>query len=73
VKLICDVRRLGRMIAESRCHDSTPVQRAKTFGLPEWLRKLRPDLAAAEQIARWQRIVDHLVVAGDYRMADQVG
>jgi hypothetical protein len=43
---------------------------AKTFGLPEWLRKLRPDLAAGEQIARWQRIVDHLAVAGDYRMAD---
>jgi hypothetical protein len=29
------------------------------------LRQLRAEFAAQEHIARWQRIVDHLVVAGE--------
>jgi len=45
-------------------------QCASTFTLPEWLRERRPDLAPGEQIARWQRVVDLLVVAGDTRVAD---
>ena len=43
---------------------------ASTFTLPEWLRERRPDLVATEQAARWQRVVDLLVVAGDTRVAD---
>lgn len=45
-------------------------QCASTFTLPEWLRERRSDLAPGEQIARWQRVVDLLVVAGDTRVAD---
>jgi hypothetical protein len=41
-----------------------------TDTLPEWLRERRPDLTTGEQSARWQRVVDRLVVAGDSRVAD---
>ena len=41
-----------------------------TFTLPEWLRGLRADLTTPEQVNRWQRIVDALVVSGDTRVAD---
>jgi hypothetical protein len=43
---------------------------AQTFCLPEWLHERRVDLVIDEQLARWQRIVDLLVVAGDARVAD---
>jgi len=43
---------------------------ASTFTLPEWLRERRPDLVTPDRIARWQRVVDLLVVAGDTRVAD---
>lgn len=43
---------------------------ASTFTLPEWLREVRADLLTEDQIARWQRVVDLLVVAGDGRVAD---
>lgn len=43
---------------------------ANTFTLPEWLRERRADLVTDEQLARWQRVVDLLVVAGDSRVAD---
>lgn len=43
---------------------------AATSTLPEWLHERRVDLAADDQIARWQRVVDLLVVAGDSRVAD---
>jgi len=43
---------------------------ASTFTLPEWLHERRPDLTADADIARWQRVVDLLVVAGDNRVAD---
>lgn len=43
---------------------------ANTFTLPEWLRERRADLVTDEQLARWQRAVDLLVVAGDSRVAD---
>jgi hypothetical protein len=43
---------------------------ASTFTLPEWLHERRADLVTEDQIARWQRIVDLLVVAGDSRVAD---
>jgi hypothetical protein len=43
---------------------------ASTFTLPEWLRENRADLVTEDQVARWQRIVDLLVVAGDGRVAD---
>ncbi len=43
---------------------------ASTFTLPEWLHERRADLVIDEQIARWQRVVDLLVVAGDSRVAD---
>lgn len=45
---------------------------AWTYTLPEWLHECRPDLTQAADIARWQRIVDLLVVAGDTRVADLV-
>lgn len=38
--------------------------------LPEWLRERRADLITDDQIVRWQRVVDLLVVAGDTRVAD---
>lgn len=41
-----------------------------TYTLPEWLHERRPDLTTDDQIARWQRTVDRLVVAGDSRVAD---
>jgi hypothetical protein len=41
-----------------------------TFTLPEWLHERRADLVTDDQIARWQRVVDLLVVAGDSRVAD---
>jgi hypothetical protein len=44
--------------------------RAKTFTLPEWLRERQGDLNGAEQEARWQRVVDILVISGDNRVAD---
>ena len=43
---------------------------ASTYTLPEWLHERRSDLTAEADIARWQRVVDHLVVAGDTRVAD---
>jgi len=43
---------------------------AWTYTLPEWLHERRPDLTLAADIARWQRVVDFLVVAGDTRVAD---
>lgn len=43
---------------------------ANTFTLPEWLHEMRADLTMPEQEARWQRVVDLLVVAGDNRVAD---
>ncbi len=43
---------------------------ANTFTLPEWLHNRRADLTTGEQTARWQRVVDLLVVAGDTRVAD---
>lgn len=43
---------------------------ASTFTLPEWLHERRADLVTEDQIARWQRVVDMLVVAGDSRVAD---
>ena len=43
---------------------------ANTFTLPEWLRQRRADLTTQEQRARWQRIVDVLVVSGDTRVSD---
>jgi hypothetical protein len=43
---------------------------ASTYTLPEWLHDRRADLVTDDQIARWQRIVDLLVVAGDSRVAD---
>lgn len=42
----------------------------RTFTLPGWLRERRADLNTPEQDARWQRIVDVLVVSGDSRVAD---
>jgi hypothetical protein len=43
---------------------------ASTYTLPEWLRERRVDLVTDDQIARWQRVVDLLVIAGDNRVAD---
>ena len=43
---------------------------AHTYTLPEWLHERRADLVNADQIARWQRVVDLLVVAGDTRVSD---
>jgi hypothetical protein len=43
---------------------------ASTFTLPEWLHERRPDLITSDQQARWQRVVDLLVVSGDHRVAD---
>jgi len=41
-----------------------------TYTLPEWLHERRADLSTSEQEARWQRVVDLLVVWGDIRVAD---
>jgi hypothetical protein len=43
---------------------------ASTFTLPEWLHQRRADLVTDDQIARWQRVVDLLVIAGDSRVAE---
>lgn len=43
---------------------------ANTFTLPEWLHERQVDLTTPEQQARWQRVVDLLVVSGDNRVAD---
>lgn len=43
---------------------------ASTYTLPEWLRELRATLMTDDQISRWQRVVDLLIVAGDSRVAD---
>jgi len=43
---------------------------AWAYTLPEWLRERRPDVVTPDQTARWQRVVDLLVVAGDTRVAD---
>jgi hypothetical protein len=66
---LADQRELGLPWVE-RLVERSANDCAKTYGLPEWLRQLRAELAAPEHIARWQRIVDHLVVAGDQRIAD---
>ena len=41
-----------------------------TYTLPEWLHERRADLSTSEQQARWQRVVDLLLVSGDTRVAD---
>jgi hypothetical protein len=41
-----------------------------TYTLPEWLHERRANLSTSEQEARWQRVVDLLVVWGDIRVAD---
>jgi len=43
---------------------------ASTYTLPEWLKERRGDLVSPDQISRWQRVVDLLVVAGDSRVAN---
>ncbi|WP_306366323.1 hypothetical protein [Nocardiopsis sp. CC223A] len=43
---------------------------ANTYTLPEWLHERFADLVTDEQAARWQRVVDLLIVAGDSRVAD---
>lgn len=43
---------------------------ASTDALPKWLRERRGDMHGDEQIARWQRVVDLLAVAGDTRVSD---
>jgi hypothetical protein len=53
-----------------RIVQSSGNQCANTFTLPEWLHEMRADLTMPEQEARWQRVVDLLVVAGDNRVAD---
>jgi hypothetical protein len=58
------LRWIERIVAESGDNCAT------TFTLPEWLQERRADLVTDDQIARWQRVVDLLVVAGDSRVAD---
>jgi len=58
------LRWIDRIVAESGANC------ASTFTLPEWLHERRADLVTDDQIARWQRVVDLLVVAGDSRVAD---
>jgi hypothetical protein len=58
------LRWIERIIAESGTNC------ASTYTLPEWLHERRADLVTDDQIARWQRVVDMLVVAGDSRVAD---
>jgi hypothetical protein len=43
---------------------------ANTYTLPEWLHECREHLNTPERQARWQRVVDLLVIAGDRRVAD---
>lgn len=49
---------------------SSGAECANTHSLPEWLHERQADLATREQEARWQRVVDRLVVSGDTRVAD---
>jgi hypothetical protein len=58
------LRWIERIVADSGANCTS------TFTLPEWLHERRADLVTDEQIARWQRVVDLLVVAGDSRVAD---
>jgi hypothetical protein len=58
------LRWIERIVAESGSNC------ASAFTLPEWLHERRADLVTEDQIARWQRVVDMLVVAGDSRVAD---
>jgi hypothetical protein len=58
------LRWIERIVAESGSNC------ASTYTLPEWLHERRADLATQDQIARWQRVVDMLVVLGDSRVAD---
>ncbi len=58
------LRWIERIVADSGANC------ASTFTLPEWLHERRADLVNDDQIARWQRVVDLLVVAGDSRVAD---
>jgi hypothetical protein len=58
------LRWIERIVAESGSNC------ASTFTLPEWLHERRADLVTEDQIARWQRVVDLLVVAGDSEVAD---
>lgn len=58
------LRWIERIVAESGSNC------ASTFTLPEWLHERRADLVTDDQIARWQRVVDLLIVAGDSRVAD---
>jgi len=44
----------------------------QTRALPEWLKELQPVLDAGALSDCWQRLVDHLVVAGDHRIDDLV-
>jgi len=58
------LRWIERIVAESGSNC------ASTYTLPEWLHERRADLVTQDQIARWQRVVDMLVVVGDNRVAD---
>ncbi|WP_129675990.1 hypothetical protein [Candidatus Chloroploca sp. Khr17] len=58
------LRWIERIVAKSG------VNCASTFTLPEWLHERRADLVTDDQITRWQRVVDLLVVAGDSRVSD---
>jgi hypothetical protein len=53
-----------------RLVDASGKDCGNTYTLPEWLHERRADLSRPEQQARWQRVVDLLVLAGDRRVAD---
>jgi hypothetical protein len=52
--------------------ESLPRGRQLRYDLhvAEWLHERRADLVTDDQIARWQRVVDRLVVAAHSRVAD---
>jgi hypothetical protein len=58
------LRWIERIVAESGSNC------ASTSMLPEWLHERQADLVTPDQSARWQRVVDLLIVAGDSRVAD---
>jgi hypothetical protein len=64
-----DQVRIGLSWIERVVHASGN-NRACTYTLPEWLHERRADLTTSEQQARWQRVVDLLLLAGDRRVAD---
>ncbi|WP_157183934.1 hypothetical protein [Nocardia takedensis] len=53
-----------------RLLDRCEAIRARSHALPSWLRQTRDHLSPGDQNARWQRIIDMVVVAGDGRVAD---